>query len=168
MHSFWNLFKAEFAADILSKILFSGRFPRFVGIFIFLVVVSWLIFWGMVKILYRIARWSIITESMTVKNKLNATVKVGTMFGDTSEPIVTSQNHWKLKLMNPNFRSGISYIEFLVEKQTGRLRIFFCQNQELVEIPYSWLRQIIPVDAQVNFHVDFTAYIYYQLRLNYL
>lgn len=169
MHSFWTLFKAEFAAESLVLLLFGGKFPRFLALFLLILVGSWYVFRGLFRISYRLLVWIFVTEGRKVEQKLKKVIRIGKPFGDTALKIRFENGRWILRISNPQFRMGITTIEFQVARKTGQLRIFALHDRaEPVEFTYIWLQRLIPYDRPIMMHVDYAAYIYSQLRNNFL
>lgn len=169
MHSFWTLFKAEFAAETLVKVLFGGRFSRFVALVLLFMAGSWYVLRGLLRISYRILKWIITTEDMIVRSKLKKVIQAGKPFGDTTTGVRFENGHWTLVMSIPNFRTEVIMVEFRVEKRTGKLRIFALMDQrQPVELTYDWLQRFIPRDYPIQMHVDYAAYVYSQLRMNFL
>lgn len=168
MHSFWSLFKAEFAAHTLWSILFSGKYPRLVALMLVLLFTSWYLCRGMIRIAYHLLRWIFVTENMVVRKRLRYVIGVGKPFGDRSEGIRIENRQWVLTLVNPDFRQSVEKVEFRVAKKTGQLTIRVRQHGQWNPLGFIWLQQVMPADRNVSMHCDFAAHIYYHLRLNVL
>lgn len=168
MHSFWNLFKAEFAAHTLYSLLFSGKYPKIAALMLVLLFSSWYLCRGVIRVIYHLLRWAFATENMAVRKRLRYVIGVGKPFGDTSEGIRAENRQWVLVLRNPNFRQGVEKVEFRVARKTGQLTISVWQRDQWNQLGFTWLQQIMPRDRNVSMHYDFSAYIYYHLRLNVL
>jgi len=168
MHSFWNLFKAEFAAHTLYSILFSGKYPRIVALILVLLFSSWYLCRGMARAAYHLLRLIFVTENMEVRKRLQYVIGVGKPFGDTSEGVRAENRQWVLILTNPNFRQEVEKVEFRVMRKTGQLTISVWRHGQWSQLGFTWLQQIMPYDQNVSMHCDFSAYIYYHLRLNVL
>ncbi len=169
MHSFWTLFQAEFAAESLIRVLFGGKFPRFVALMLLFMIGSWYVCWSLIRISYRLLKWIIVTENMTVRSKLKKVAQVGKPYGDRVEKIRFENGIWILNVIPISHRTEITSMEFQVAKSTGQLRIFaHIDGRPKVELLYGWIRQFLPNDQPILMHVDYSAYIYYHLRNNFL
>ncbi len=169
MHSFWNLVKAEFVADTLTLILFGGKYPRILAVFLVILLISWYAFRGIIQLFFGLIFWVFVTENMKIKKQLKKVIRVGKPFGDSTEKIRYENSYWILRLSNPQFGRNIEHMEFWVAKKTGKLRIFTVRNQaDTDELDYTTLKHLIPHDQPIMMHADYAAYIYSQLRHNYL
>ena len=132
-------------------------------------VVGWYVLRGLFRITYRILAWVLVTENMSVRSKLKKVFRVGKPYGDEAKKIRFENGHWTLTLSNPRFRMEVVFVEFRVEKKTGRLRIFALRDQRMpFELTYDWIGRFIPYDCPITMHVDYAAYMYSQLRHNVL
>lgn len=169
MHSFWNLVKAEFVADTLTLILFGGKYPRILAVFLMILLISWYAFRGIIQLFFGLIFWVFVTENMKIKKQLKKVIRVGKPFGDSAEKIRYENSYWILRLSNPQFGRNIEHMEFWIAKKTGKLRIFTIRNEtEAEELSYTTLQHLIPHDQSIMMHADYAAYIYSQLRHNYL
>lgn len=167
MHSFWTLFRAEFAVEILSKFLFSGKFPRPVAIFLILVVSGFLFVFWCVKIIYQIAKWIFIRDSSKTKIVFFRIRMIGKKFGDNGV-VIQDNNSLTLRLTNRNFKHSITALHIEIEKGTGRLEFSVEFQENMIHIPYQFLNEICPRDVAFSLHRDFAPYLYHTLRINYL
>lgn len=168
MHSFWTLLRAEFSAEVLSKILFSGRFPRAVAFLLVFFVGSWIFCFWIIKSFYRLVRFIVLRRSVRIQRSLKRVCKVASKFGDASEPYEDDQHVIGVFLTNPRFSRDVDAVFVAIDRKTEKLYIVLQIRGERHPLTHPFLAQFCASDKPFDMHGEFAPYLYHQLRLNYL
>lgn len=139
MHSFWTLFKADFLAETLSMVLFSGKHPRFIA-FIFLLFIG---IYYVIRTCLRICIFVICipfrTKHARIRRSLNTTTRVARKLGDSCSKVSSYENSLQIQISGENWSNQINSLLYRVHKNTGLLQVFIYRNHDSLQLDYAFL-----------------------------
>ncbi len=167
MHSFRALLKAEFTVEVISQILFSGKFPRLIAIFVVLLYCAYGVARMFVRFLVFIYKLIFVNDDSRARTTLREVRKVGHLFGDRVGAVTQSDSGWNMALSNPRFARNIQLLQILIEPKTSRIRIWILVDGQLHPLSHSVIESHCS-GVPISLHRDHLVHIIHQLHLNYL
>ncbi len=166
MSNFWTYVRAEFTVEVISKILFSGKFPRFIAITLVFLYLGFAIIRGIFRLFGALWRILYHTKSRRTNWTLRDVIKHAEKFGDTSRIDVSRSGFLGLILENPNYRRGILQVCIWIDTSTEQLEIILSDGQSASILSFEQIRKFCP--HEVAMHRLYTLSIFSHLRLNIL
>ena len=166
MSNFWTYVRAEFTVEVVSKILFSGKFPRIVAFILVFLYLGFAIIRGIFRLIRAIWRLAYHTKFRRIKWTLREVADHGSKFDDTSRIDFSRNGFLGVILENPNYRRGIRQVCIWLDTSTEQLEIVLSDGQNAYILTYEQIRQFCP--HEVALHRLYAISIFSHLRLNIL
>ena len=166
MSNFWTYVRAEFTVEVISKILFSGKFPRVVAFALVFLYLGFAIIRGIFRLLG--ALWSLgyNTKKRRTRKTLQTLEKHAKKFGDTIEFDTSRTGYMGLILSNPEYRQGIRQITFWVNTSTEQLEVIVSNGASAALLSYTQIAAYC--SGEIHLHRLYALSIFSHLRLNLL
>jgi hypothetical protein len=159
MHSFWTLLKAEFAAEVISKALFSGKFPRAIAWSLILGYFTAKTIYSLLQIFGAIIKLCV-PDSFRTRRVLKKAQEICKEFG-TIGTILDSPSGKILQISELRAQHSIC---IQVQRQRFRMYVDFFGAEVPMEYPLiqSFCSQRIELTR------EFVPYVVQQFHLNFL
>ncbi len=168
MHSFWTLVRADFVVEILSKILFTGRFPRAVALLIAFFIGSFLIGWWCILRVYDLVSWIILREGVRAQICFRKIRKIVRLFGDTVEVLGLENGYRSIQISSTSFRYEVQMVEIRIYQNTERASFILHFSDRSQELPYEFFRNHCGAYERYDLHRLSIPYLFSRLRGNCL
>ena len=162
MHSFWTLVRAEFVVEILSRILFSGRFPRAVAVLIAFFIGSFLIGWWFVLRVLDLAKWIIYREKVRVWVCFRKIRKISQRFQDLVEVLSPTDQYYAIRISSENYRHDVLSVEIRIDRRTERASFFLRFETQQQELPHEFFKNYCGAYERYDLHRIFVPYLFSQ------
>ena len=166
MHGFWTLVKAEFTVEVISKILFSGRFPRPVALLLVFLFFGWFIVTRIFRISGYLIHAIFVGKKGRIRRELRAIVAHTKKFGDQVNGPTENGGFMILMISNPTFRRNISQLSVRVNSRTEQLDFTINRGQGEETLPYETI--VFFSHSNMQLHRIDALTIYQYLRINLL
>ncbi len=166
MSTFWTYVRAEFTVEVVSKILFSGRFPRVVAFILVFLYLGFAIIRGIFRLFGALWSFGYNTKKRRTRNTLQGVAKHAKQFGDIQSLDTSRAGYIGLILSNPEYRQGIQKICFWINTSTEQLEIIVSNGQTAQILDYGQILRYC--SGEIHLHRLYALSIFSHLRLNLL
>ena len=166
MHGFWTLVKAEFTVEVISRILFSGKFPRPVAFFLIFVFFVWFVITRIFKIFRYLFCLIFIGKKGRIRKELKKIITYTNQFEDQTIGPTRNGEFLTLTISNASFNRGIEQITIRVNIRTEQLNFTINRGQRVQILPYESI--VFFSYPGVQLHLVDALIIYQNLRINLL
>jgi hypothetical protein len=166
MHGFWTLVKAEFTVEVISKILFSGKFPRPVALLLVFLFFVWFIITRLFRICKYLFHVIFIGKKGRIRGELRAIVAHTKKFDDRVTGPIENGGYMILSISNPTFRRNIVQLTIRINLRTEQLDFTINRGQGEETLPYETI--VFFSHSSVQLHRIDGLTIYQYLRINLL
>ncbi len=168
MHSFWTLLKADFLAETLSKVLFSGKYPKLVAFIILFFVGIYLCLRHLLRLTTWMGHLPFKTQWVRAFRSIKQTASVAKKLGDKVSPAGGNSDYFELVITGSNWAQQIHTIRYRINKRTGLLNIVFLRQNTEFQAHYAFLIQHAGLEPGFEMIADSLPRIHQKIRTNLL
>ena len=166
MSNFWTYVRAEFTVEVISKILFSGKFPRFVAITLVFLYLGFAIIRGVFRLFGALWNLGYDTKNRRTRKTLQSIKKHAKKFGDSSQIDTSRSGYLGLILSNPGYQRGIQQITIWINTSTEQLEVIVSNGASATLLSYAQIASYC--SGEMHLHRLYALSIFSHLRLNLL